>query len=98
MATKHTQENLKAIIKNPRVTEKAALLQDKGVYVFNVEKDATKTEIAKQIMAVYGVTPVRVTTARNAKKTTFIRGRKGEKAGIKKAYVYLKDGDKITVV
>ena len=97
MATKNTQENIKTVVVSPRVTEKAAILQDKGVYVFNVAADATKPDIARQIEAVYGVKPVNVTTARTASKPTFVGGRKGSKAGVKKAYVYLKDGDKITV-
>ena len=89
---------LKTIIKSPRITEKAAVMQGQNVYAFNVADDATKTEIAKQIKSVYGVTPVKVTTARTASKPKMVRGRPGRKAGVKKAYVYLKDGDKITVM
>jgi len=94
----NTQTRIKTIITSPRVTEKAALAQDKGVYVFNVADDATKNEVKKQIKEIYKVDPVKINMARNAKKQVFVRGRKGTKQGVKKAYVYLKDGDKITVM
>lgn len=89
---------VKTNIISPRITEKAALMQDDGVYVFNVSPDATKNEIAKEIETIYKVTPVKVNIAKAAGKKRFFRGRVGQKAGVKKAYVYLKKGDKITVV
>ena len=101
MADNNTQTQvptIKEVIKNPRITEKGALLQDKNVYVFNVASNADKTQIAKQIEAVYKVKPLKVTTARTAAKPKFVRGRKGTRAGIKKAYVFLKKDDKITVM
>jgi len=89
---------VKTAIVSPRVTEKSALLTDKGVYTFNVAVDATKSEIAKEINRIYKVEPVKINIAKAAAKKTFIRGRKGTKAGVKKAYVYLKEGDKINIM
>lgn len=94
----NTQSKVKIAVKSPRITEKAALLTDQGVYVFNVAEDSTKNEIAKEIEAIYNVKPVRVNIARAAGKKTFVRGKRGTKAGVKKAYVYLKEGDKISVM
>ena len=94
----NTQENIKAVIVSPRITEKGALLQDKNVYVFNVASDANKVDIKREITEIYNVTPLKVTTARTAAKPKFVRGRKGTRTGVKKAYVYLKEGDKITIV
>jgi len=88
----------KIIIIKPRVTEKTALLSDKNVYTFQIAQDATKNEVSKEIERIYKVKPVKVNIAKTAAKTVFIRGKKGTKKAIKKAYVYLKKGDKISFV
>ncbi len=90
---KHTGD----ILHSPRITEKGAYLAEKGCYVFNVGKAANKGEIAAAIKAVYKVSPRKVTVARVPRKTAVVRGtnRTGMTAGGKKAYVYLKAGDKI---
>lgn len=84
------------IIKNPRITEKAALSSEKGVYTFDVATDTNKSEIIKAIKTLYKVTPVKVNIIKNPAKRVFVRGNWGVKGGIKKAVVYLKKGDKIT--
>jgi ribosomal protein L23 len=76
---KHTSE----VIKKHRVSEKAVLGAEKGIYIFEVQKSANKASIKAAIKEMYKVTP--------------IAGRAGLKASIKKAYVYLKKGDKIDV-
>ena len=89
---------IKTAIISPRITEKAALAGSNNCYVFNVEPSATKNEIAKEISRIYKVQPVRVNIAKNAPKKSFIRGVWGTKKGVKKAYVYLKEGESITVM
>jgi len=79
----------KVIIKKPRVTEKAAMASEKNVYVFEVSKDANKSEIKKEIERIYSTKVDRVNIAKTAPKKVFVRGKKGTKAGVKKAYVYL---------
>jgi large subunit ribosomal protein L23 len=89
------------IISNPRITEKASLLAEKNIYTFDVAPKATKNEIKKAIQALYKVTPTAVRTVVMATKVTTPRGKKGRPgttAGGKKAYVYLKKGDKIEVL
>lgn len=87
------------VLRRPRITEKAALLGDKAnVYVFDVASGATKKSIAASVKAAYKVTPLRVHTAKVASKSVFIRGKRGVKSGGKKAYVYLKKGDKIELI
>jgi large subunit ribosomal protein L23 len=87
------------IILSPRITEKGAVMAEQGVYVFNVAKDANKREIAQAISTLYKVTPREVRVARVPRKqvTTRNTNRKGMTAGGKKAYVYLKEGDKIEI-
>jgi large subunit ribosomal protein L23 len=81
----------------PRVTEKAAILSDSGIYVFKVTPKATKPQIALAIRELFKVTPVkvRIVNKKGDSVTTRATGKKGSKASMKKAYVYLKKGDKI---
>ena len=87
----------KTIILKPRVTEKAAILQEDGIYTFDIAPSANKQEVKKEIKRLYKVTPVKVNIAKTEAKRVFTRGRHGKKAGVKKAYVFLKKGDKITL-
>lgn len=93
-------KNLSHIIVAPRITEKGAFLSQKGVYVFNVSKDATKHDIIAAVKAAYKVTPVRVRVAPVPTKQVFTRGtnRWGKTRSGKKAFVYLKEGDKIELM
>ncbi len=87
----------KDIIIKPRTTEKSVILKEEGVYVFEVTSDANKSEVKKEIHRLYKVNPVKVNIAQNPAKKVFVRGRLGKKGGVKKAYVYLKKGDKINL-
>jgi large subunit ribosomal protein L23 len=86
-----------ANIVGPRITEKATVQSEKNVYVFNISKDATKPNIARAIKELYKVTPIKIAVAATPAKKVFVRGRSGVKAGVRKAYVYLKAGDKIEI-
>lgn len=88
-------KNQTSIIKNPRVTEKASFNFEKNVYTFNVVDSATKTEIKKAIFSLFKVNPVKINIVNMPKKITSFRGKKTLKDGGRKAYVYLKEGDKI---
>lgn len=85
------------ILISPRVTEKAAIGSDVGVYVFNVTKSATKSQVSSAIADLFKVTPRKVRIVNIKPSTTMTRttGRKGRTNGGKKAYVYLNKGDKI---
>ena len=87
------------VLLRPRITEKAALAADKtNVYIFEVTKDSTKKSISASVKAAYGVTPEKVRVATIPAKQVFVRGKRGVKSGGKKAYVYLKKGDKIELM
>lgn len=89
---------LEYVIKNPRITEKAAYSAEKNAYVFNVDPKANKEQIALAIKKIYKVEPVKVNISKIPSKKKFIRGNWGLKKGGKKAYVYLKKGDKIEII
>jgi large subunit ribosomal protein L23 len=92
-------KNLSSTIISPRITEKGAYLSEKGVYVFNVVKDATKDDVAKAVKISFKVVPRMVRLVAVPSKKVMTRGtnRWGKTAGGKKAYVYLKEGDKIEI-
>jgi len=83
------------IILRPRITEKSSYLMESNVYAFEIEKDATKTQVIEAIKTFYDVTPVKVNIVKKPAKKVMVKGKKGTKAGLKKAYVFLKEGDKI---
>jgi large subunit ribosomal protein L23 len=107
MATTKTKKNTKEVVedskkakthplvKGARITEKAAIGAEKGIYTFNVASNATKNEIKKAIKMIYGVAPTKVAMIQITEKKVFRRGKIGTKKGGKKAVVYLKKGDKI---
>lgn len=86
------------VIRNPRITEKAAHISDQNVYTFDVAPGASKTEISKAIKAIYNLTPVKVNVSAIPTKRVFRATHIGVKRGGRKAYVYLKKGDKIEFI
>lgn len=85
-------------IVRPRVTEKAGLLSQKGIYTFDVRTDATENSVSQAITAAYKVEPVKVNLASIKAKTMFTRGKMGKTTSGKKAYVFLKKGDTIEFI
>lgn len=85
------------ILRSPHVTEKAAYMTLQRGYVFEVAQDATKRDVIAAVRALYGVTPVKVNMVVKQPRAYVarFRNRRGTKAGLKKAYVFLKQGDKI---
>lgn len=91
--------HVKDVLRAPRITEKASFLSMKNVVVFNVSDDATKRDIIAAIKKTYKVTPTSVRIIAIPQKSVrhMKSGRYGVKGGGKKAYVYLKSGDSITL-
>lgn len=92
--------DLSSVIRRPRITEKATYSAEKGVYVFEVAVDASKIDVAKAIQHLFKVTPTKIHTVRMKpqKITKMLRGISRQSKGYKKAYVYLKKGDKIELI
>lgn len=86
-----------SVILRPRITEKASLLSEKGIYVFDIATSANVHTVAAAIKAAYKVTPVKVSVAKIPSKSMFVRGKRGTVSGGKKAYIFLKKGDKIEI-
>ncbi len=86
------------VIKNPRITEKTAYASDNNVYAFDVSPRATKVEVMRAVLEIYKFKPTKVNIVSVPVKRVFRRNSVGVKGGGKKAYVYLKKGDKIEFV
>ena len=104
MATKKTTIEKKddvavvaKLIVAPRITEKASMQSSANAYTFVVAKNATKHTILAEFKKEYKVTPKAINITNMPRMNTFIRGKHGTKAGLKKAIVFLKKGDTITL-
>ena len=85
----------KSILVEPWITEAATLAMEVNKYVFRVDSAASKAQIKKEIEDLYEVKVISVNTVKIPRKIKKYGRTPGWKAGIKKATVTLKEGDKI---
>ncbi|MBU4480069.1 50S ribosomal protein L23 [Patescibacteria group bacterium] len=100
MKTSDIKNNIgksESILLNPRVTEKSSDKATENVYVFDVATSSNKVQIKKAIKDIYKVDAIKINVTQVPSKRVVSRGRRGVKKGGKKAFVYLKKGDKIEV-
>jgi|SRR5579862_5563692 len=93
----------KNIVLKPRVSEKGyAISALNNTYVFDIPTGVNKHSVANAVAAQYGVgvTNVRIANIPGKTKRTF-RGRgkfaQGQRSDVRKAYVTLKEGDKLPI-
>lgn len=93
----------KSLLLKPRLSEKAYGLSEKrNTYVFDVPSSTNRHIVGDAVAIQYGVTVVSVKMAATAAKPFRAykkRGRNitGKKSGVRKAYVTLKDGDRLPI-
>jgi large subunit ribosomal protein L23 len=85
------------VIKRPLVTEKNSMMAEKGVYVFEVDKDATKTAIKQAVEKYFRVKVASVNTSVCRGRTKKTRLGVSRPQTWKKAMVRLRAGEKITL-
>ncbi len=90
------------LIISPRISEQTYQLSSNGIYVFNVGTEANKLQIRQAVQSQYDVTVEKINTTvlKGKNKPSNRRGKRaiyGARKDIKKAYVTLKKGDKISV-
>lgn len=92
--------NVAHVLLAPRITEKATMSTGMGVYVFDVMPTASKQQIKSAVERAYKVRPrlVRVVTIPTKNVRNMRTGQSGVQQGGKKAYVYLKKGETITIM
>lgn len=86
-----------ALLRKPRITEKAYMLNAQNRYVFEVDGKATKPAVKRAVEAAYGVHVVSVNMVRLPGQTRRFGRFVGTKSGVKKAIVEIKDGESITL-
>lgn len=90
------QERLLQVLRAPHVSEKSTVVADaNNQVVFEVARDAAKHEIKAAVESLFKVKVTGVTTLNVKGKTKRFRGRPGKRAGWKKAYVSLAEGEEL---
>jgi large subunit ribosomal protein L23 len=89
-------KNLHDVIRAPLISEKGTLLTESANQVlFKVRPDANKIEVNQAVETIFKVKVVQVRMARYLGKMRRVGKSMGRRSDWKKAYVTLKEGDKI---
>ena len=89
-------KNIHAVLRRPLITEKSnAVRESQRAVCFEVHRDATKPEIKKAVEALFGVKVQDVRVARVHGKVKRQGRYVGRRPDWKKAYVVLKQGEKM---
>lgn len=90
-----------SIALRPRMSEKTYELSQQGVFVFVVDKEINKHQVAEAVESTYDVTVtnVRMIVQQGKAKRAYRNKRfvNGVRSDFKKAYVTLKEGDSIPI-
>lgn len=89
--------NLDHVLIDPILSEKATTLRERKVFCFHVHPQANKVEIIAAVKRHFNVTPIKCRTIINKPKPKRLRNITGETKRVKKAYVYLKHEDTISM-
>ncbi|MFQ5736793.1 MAG: 50S ribosomal protein L23 [Thermodesulfobacteriota bacterium] len=90
-------KDIYSTIKYPVITEKSTLKTAEGKVVFWVDLDANKKDIKEAVQKIFNVTVLGVNTQRVPGKTKRMGRFSGRRPTRKKAYVSLKEGDRIEI-
>jgi large subunit ribosomal protein L23 len=84
------------VILRPRVTEKSHNLAEvANVFIFDVAMGASKGKVEMAVKDLFKVSPLKVSIVPVPRKKRVVRGRVAYTGGGRKAYVYLKKGEKL---
>jgi len=99
-STKKSVKRRKAyrVLKKPHVTEKATDLSGKNQYIFEIFKNANKSEVKKAVESLFGVNVFSVRIINVPRKRRRRGILRGWKKGYKKAIVTIKKGQKIEIL
>jgi large subunit ribosomal protein L23 len=89
--------NITDVIRRPLITEKTATLREDGkTIVFDVARDANKIDIKRAVEQLFGAKVASVRTSLSHGKVKRQGRFAGRRPDWKKAYVRLRDGEKLT--
>ena len=92
---KTSNERIYEVIRSPLVSEKSTFISQFNYYVFKVSSNSTKMEIKNAVEKIFKVEVKSVNTLNQKGKKKRFRGKVGVRAGIKKAFVKLAEGQTI---
>lgn len=90
-------KDIYSVIKKPVITEKSTLKAAEGKVAFWVDPAANKIDIKEAVQKIFNVTVLGVNTQRVPGKVKRMGKFSGRRPVRKKAYVSLKEGDKIGI-
>ena len=90
-----SEERIFEVLRSPLISEKSTFASQYNYYVFRVAKDSTKSEIKAAVEKIFNVKVIAVNTLNLKGKTKRFKGKLGKRAGIKKAFVKLAEGNSI---
>ena len=93
--SKTSNERIYEIIRSPLVSEKSTFISQFNYYVFKVSPSSSKKEIKNAVENIFKVEVKSVNTLNQKGKKKRFRGKVGVRAGIKKAFVKLAEGQTI---
>ncbi len=88
---------MKSVGLRPIISEKSMNMAANGVYMFEANKAANKMEIASEVAKLFKVNVVAVRTSILKGKIKRFKGITGTRKDTKRAFVQLKEGQKITI-
>lgn len=93
------RKDANTVLHRPVISEKSYALMDRGVYVFEVDKNATKIDVRHAVEDAFNVRVVKVNTLNRAGKSFRNRrtGIVGMRSDSKRAFVTLAPGDTINL-
>lgn len=93
-----SNERIINTLRAPRVSEKTARLQEVNQYAFDVAPEATKADVKAAVEHLFEVNVESVNIVNAKGKNKMFRFRAGRRAGARKAYVRLAEGQSIDVL
>tara|TARA_B100000989_G_C19496864_1_gene452423 strand:+ start:555 stop:863 length:309 start_codon:yes stop_codon:yes gene_type:complete len=90
-----SDERIYEVLRSPLISEKSTLVSQFNYYVFKVAKDSSKSEIKAAVEKVFNVKVISVNTLNLKGKIKRFKGKLGKRAGAKKAFVKLAEGNTI---
>lgn len=93
-----SNERIINALRAPRVSEKTARLQENNQYAFEVAPEATKADVKAAVEHLFEVNVESVNIVNVKGKNKMFRFRAGRRAGARKAYVRLAEGQSIDVL
>ena len=92
---KTSTERIYEIIRSPLISDKSTFISQFNYYVFKVSPNSSKKEIKNAVENIFKVEVKSVNTLNQKGKKKRFRGKVGFRAGTKKAFVKLAEGQTI---